>query len=231
MKAVVSFLLVFALACSAAPPTYAKPRQVLQGTEIHLTLINAINSATAREGDPFVAVLAQPVAIDSRIVLPAGTRVHGYVGTIQRPKQFAMFRGQAYMSLTFKSIEIDGRLIPVQMSLLAIGQPRVNSDSKRRRDVKIVEGEVIEQKHDYKGDAGGVVLGGGGGSLVGVVFSNVVRGMGIGLAAGAVYVVARKGKNVELPAQTGILARLDSTVTVPFIAASSDSPGSPTDSR
>ncbi|MGB7845268.1 MAG: hypothetical protein WBL63_06605 [Candidatus Acidiferrum sp.] len=48
MKAVVSFLLVFALVCSAAPPTYAEPRQVLQGTEIHLTLISAINSATAR---------------------------------------------------------------------------------------------------------------------------------------------------------------------------------------
>ena len=165
MKAVASIFLVFALVCSAAPPTYAEPRQVLQGTEIHLTLIDGINSATAREGDPFVAILAQPVALDSRIVLPAGTRVHGIIGTIQRPKQFAMFRGQAYMNLSFKSIEIDSRLIPVQMSLLAIGQPRVNSDSKRRRDVKIVEGEEVEQKHDYKGDAEGMVIGGGGGSL------------------------------------------------------------------
>src|SRR5208283_3066821 len=150
MKAVVSLLLVFALVCSAAPPTYAEPRQVLQGTEIHLTLINGLNSSSAREGDPFIAVLAQPVALDSRIILPAGTRVHGIIGTIQHPKQFAMFRGQAYMNLTFKSMEIDSRLIPVQMSLLAIGQPRVNSDSKRRHDVKIVEGEVVEQKHDYK---------------------------------------------------------------------------------
>jgi hypothetical protein len=117
------------------------------------------------------------------------------------------------------------------MSLLAIGQPRVNSDSKRRRDVKIVEGEMVEQKHDYKGDAEGLVIGGGGGSLVGLVFSNVARGTGIGFAAGAVYVVARKGKNVELPAQTGILARLDSTITVPFIAASNDATGSTTNSR
>jgi hypothetical protein len=231
MKAVVSILLVFALVCSAAPPTYADPRQVLQGTEIHLTLLNSINSASAREGDPFIAVLAQPVAFDSRIVLPAGTRVHGVIGTIQRPRQFAMFRGQAYMNLIFKSIEIDSRLIPVQMSLLAIGQPRVNSNSKRRRDVKIVEGEVVEQKHDYKGDAEGMAIGGGGGSVVGLVFSNVARGIGIGFAAGAIYVVARKGKNVELPAQTGMLARLDSTVTVPFIAASSGPNGGTTNSR
>ncbi len=231
MKAVVSVLLVFALVCSAVPPTYAEPRQVLQGTEIHLTLIIGINSATAKEGDPFIAVLAQPVTFDSRIVLPAGTRVHGVIGTIQRPKQFAMFRGQAYMNLTFKSIEIDSRLTPVQMSLLAIGQPRVNSESKRRNDVKIVEGEVVEQKHDYKGDAEGMVIGGGGGSVVGLVFSNLARGVGIGFAAGAIYVVARKGKNVELPAQTGMLARLDSTVTVPFIAASNESTSGTTNSR
>jgi len=47
MKAVVSFVLVFALVCSAAPPTYAEPRQVLQGTEIHLTLLNGITTASA----------------------------------------------------------------------------------------------------------------------------------------------------------------------------------------
>ena len=231
MKVVICFLLVLALVCSAAPPTYAEPRQVLQGTEIHLTLVTAINTAIAKEGDPFIAVLAQPVAIDSRIILPAGTRVHGIVGTIQRPKQFSMFRGQAYMNLTFKSIEVDSRLIPVQMSLLAIGQPRINSNSKQRRDVKIVEGEVIEQKHDYKGDATGMTIGGGGGSLVGLVFSNVARGAGIGFAAGAIYIAARKGKEVELPAQTGMLARLDSTVTVPYIAASNSSTAGTPNSR
>ena len=64
-----------------------------------------------------------------------------------------------------------------------------------------------------------MAIGGGGGSLVGLVFSNVTRGLGIGFAAGAVYVVARKGKEVDMPAQSGMLARLDSTITVPYIAA------------
>ena len=231
MKAVVSLFLIFALVFSAVMPTYAEPRQVLQGTEIHLTLVTPISSSVSREGDPFIAVLAQPVAFDSRIILPAGTRVHGVVGTIQKAKNFSVFRGQAYMSLAFKSIEIDSRLIPVQMSLVAIGQPRVDSYSKERHDVKITEGEVIQQKHDYKGDALGMVVGGGGGTLMGVLFSNVTRGLGIGLAAGAVYVVARKGKEVEMPAQTGLLGRLDSTVTLPFIAASNEVPDSAVSGR
>ena len=221
MKAVVSLVLVFALLCSAAPPSYAEPRQVIQGTEIHLTLISAINSAHAKEGDPFVAVLAQPVALDSRIVLPAGTRVNGTIGTIQPAKNFSLFRGQAYMNLTFKSIEVDSRLIPVQMSIIAIGQPRIDGESKRRKDMKITEGEVIQEKHDYKGDAIGLAVGGGTGSLLGIIFSNVGRGIGLGFIAGGVYVVARKGKEIVMQPQTGLLVRLDCRVTVPSITASS----------
>jgi hypothetical protein len=222
MKVVPSLILVFALVFSAVIPASAEPRQVVQGTEVHLTLLTPVGTSMSREGDTFVAELAQPVAIDSRIVIPAGTRVHGVVGTIQKAKNFSLFRGNAYMNLAFKSIEVDSRLIPVQMSLVAVGQPRVDSYSKPRRDVKISEGEVIQEKHDYKGDAYGMLLGGGGGTLMGVLFSNITRGLGIGLAAGAVYVVARKGKEVEMPEQTGLLARFDSTITVPYISARND---------
>jgi hypothetical protein len=228
MKAAVSVLLVFALTVSAVLPSpiSAEPRQIIQGTEVHLTLLTPVSSSTSHEGDPFIAVLAQPVALDSRIILPAGTRVHGVVGTIQRPKNFSLFRGQAYMNLAFKTVEIDSRLIPIQLSLIAIGRPRIDSYSKPRKDVKITEGEVVQQKHDYKGDAYGMAIGSGGGTLMGVLFGNITRGLGIGLAAGAVYVVARKGREVELPAQTGLLTRLDSTLTVPIISASigNDSP-------
>ncbi|HWN75902.1 MAG TPA: hypothetical protein VNO13_09160 [Candidatus Udaeobacter sp.] len=235
MKAVVSLSLVFALAISAVlpAPVSAEPRQIIQGTEVHLTLLTPVSTSTSHEGDPFIAVLAQPVALDSRIILPAGTRVHGIVGTIQRPKNFSLFRGQAYMNLAFKSVELDSRLIPVQMSLIAIGHARIDSYSTARRDVKIIEGEVIQEKHDYKGDAYGMAIGGGGGTLMGVLFSNITRGLGIGLAAGAVYVVARKGREVELPAETGLLTRLDSTLTVPLIAASNanDSPSGATQAR
>ena len=231
MKVVLSLILASALVCTAAPPTYAEPRQVLQGTEVHLTLLTPISSAHSKEGDPFVAVLAKPVAFDSRILLPAGTRINGVIGTIQKAKAFSIFRGQAYMSLEFKTIEVDSRLIPIQMSILAVGQPRIDNYSKPRKDMKITEGEVLQEKHDYKGDAVGVAVGGGGGSLVGLIFSNVGRGLGIGFAAGAVYVVARKGKEMDLPANTGILTRMDSTITVPMISPSNATGDTETSSR
>src|SRR6266849_1534720 len=220
MKMVLSFLLAAALVCTAAPSTYAEPRQVMQGTQVHLTLLTGISSAVAREGDPFVAVVADPVYLGNQLLLPAGTRVNGIIGTVERARLFSTLRGQAYMNLSFRSIEVDSRLIPVQMSIIAIEQPHGQADGQRRKDVKIEEGQVVQQKHDIKGDIVGATVGTGGGTLVGAVFSHVVRGFGIGLAGSAAYIVARKGKDVELPAQTGMLVRMDNTITVPVTSAS-----------
>jgi hypothetical protein len=220
MKVVLSLILALALVCAAAPPTYAEPHQVAPGTEVHLTLITPINSKTALPGDKIVAVTNVPVVLTDQTVIPAGTRVHGEIGTVQQAKYFSSFKGQASLAIVFKSLEIDSRLIPVQMSLIAIGQPRVNSStSPIRKDVKITEGEMIQEKHDYKGDAIGLALPGGAGGTIGLIAGNVGRGLGIGFGVGAVYVLARKGKEVTLPANTAMLVRVDNPITLPMIAA------------
>lgn len=215
MKAV-RVLLVATLAVSfAAPAVFAEPRQLLQGTQIHLQLLTDINSASSKDGDPFLAVVTEPVAIGDQLVLPAGTRVNGIVTTISKARRFPLFRGEAYMNLTFRSVEIDSRLIPVQMSLIALQKPTKDGEGRRRKDVKITEGQVVEEKHDIKGDIIAGTIGTGGGTLVGAIFSHAARGFGIGIAGSAIYVVARKGKEVDLPAKTGMLVRMDSTITVP----------------
>ena len=149
------------------------------------------------------------------MLIPAGTRVNGIIGTVEKARHFSVFRGQAYMDVTFRSLEIDSRLIPIHMSIIAIEQPSSDRDGQRRKDVKIDEGQIIEQKHDFKGDIMGGSIGTGGGALVGLIFSNVASGFGFGLAGSAAYIVARKGKEVDLPAQTGMLVRVDNGVTLP----------------
>ncbi len=223
MKIACSFLLAAAFACTAAPSSYAEPRQVLQGTQVHLTLLSGISSAVAKDGDPFVAVVTEPIYLGSQLLLPASTRVNGIIGTVEKARHFSAFRGQAYMNLMFRSIEVDSRVIPVQMSIIAIERPRGQADGKRRKDVSIEEGQVVQEKHDIKGDIVGAAIGTGGGTLVGAVFSNVARGFGFGLAGSAAYIVARKGKDLELPAQTGMLVRMDNTITVPVTSASNAS--------
>jgi hypothetical protein len=222
MKIALSFFLAVALICSASPASYAEPRQVMQGTQVHLTLLSGISSSVAKDGDPFVAVVAEPVYLGNQLLLPVGTRVNGIVSTVEKARRFSIFRGQAYMNLTFRTIEADSRLIPVQMSIIAIEQPHGQAEGKRRKDVKVEEGQVVQQKHDIKGDIAGAAIGTGGGTLVGAVFSHVARGFGFGLAGSAAYIVARKGKELELPAQTRMLIRMDNTITVPVITATNN---------
>jgi hypothetical protein len=221
MKVFLSLILIGAMLCTLTPPIYAEPHQVMQGTQIHLTLLNGVSTAVAHEGDPIVAVVGEPVFLGNQLLIPAGTRINGVIGTIQKAKNFSLFRGQAYMNISFKTMEVDSRLIPVQLSIIGLAQPRMGDETKKRKDIKITEGEVLQEKHDYKGDAIGMAIGGGGGSLVGLIFSNALRGFGLGMAGGAIYVVSRKGKELEMPAQTGMLVRLDNPVTMPNIAASS----------
>jgi hypothetical protein len=215
MKTFLFLLLVVVLLCAVAPASYAEPHQLLQGMQVHLTLLNTISTGASRDGDPFVAVVAEPVYLGNQLLVPAGTRVNGVIGIVEKARHFSVFRGQAYMNLTFRSIEIDSRLIPVQMSIIAIEQPHGQAEGKRRRDVKVEEGQVVQEKHDIKGDLVGGAIGTGGGTLIGAVFSHAIAGLGIGLAGSAAYIVERKGKEVELPAQTGMLVRMDNTITVP----------------
>src|SRR5439155_22011869 len=189
----------------------------------NLELMSGIEYAGAKAGDPFIADLAETVYLGSRLLHTAGTRVNGIIGTVEKARRFSIFRGKAYMNLTFRSIEVDSRLIPVQMSIIAIEQPRGQAEGQRRKDLKVDEGQVVQEKHDIKGDIVGATIGTGGGTFIVAVFSHVARGFGLGLAGSAAYIVARKGKDLELPAQTGMLVRMDNTVTVPVTSASNAS--------
>src|SRR5437762_506669 len=87
MKAV-RILLVSLLAVSlAAPAILAQPRQLLQGTQIHLQLLTDISTGAARDGDPFMAIVTEPVALGDQLVLPVGTRVNGIITTINKPRR------------------------------------------------------------------------------------------------------------------------------------------------
>jgi hypothetical protein len=218
MKPFLSVVLAAALLCTTGLASYAEPRQVVPGTQVRIHIITNIGTATSRSGDPFVAMVSEPVFVGNTLLIPAGTRVNGVVGTVEPARRFSIFRGQAYMDLTFRSLEIDSRLIPVKMSIIAVEQPSSDRDGRRRKDVKIDEGQIIEQKHDYKGDVTGGSIGTGGGALAGLIFSNVARGFGFGLAGSAVYIAARKGKEVDLPAQTGMVVRIDNSVVLPGTA-------------
>lgn len=216
----VCFGAVVLLFAAAAIPARAQSHELLQGTQVHLRLLTGLTTAVAKNGDPFVAEVAEPVYLGSQIILPAGARVKGIVGAVANPRHFSIFRGQAALALSFRDLEVDSRVFPAKMSILSLQGPSSGDKSgKTRKDVKVDEGQVIEAKHDIKGDVLAETIGTGGGTLIGAVFSHVARGFGIGLIGSTAYILSRKGNDVDLPAQTLITVRMDNTVTLPKITA------------
>lgn len=202
-----------------APAAYSQSNQVLQGTQIKLTLLNGLSTKVAHDGDPFLATVAEPVYLGGQLVLPAGAKVRGQIGSIIHTRHFGIFRGQAAMNLTFHSLEVEGREVPTQMSILGIYRD-AETGSRERHDLHTEEGAVVQEKRDVKGTALDLAIGTGGGSAIGAIFSHVIRGFAIGLVGSTVYVLQKKGKDVELPAETGILVRLDSPLTLPATVSS-----------
>ena len=214
MKRFVVLCAVFTFALWLSPAAHAQANQVIPGTQVRLTLTNGLSSNVAHSGDPFTAIVAEPVFSGNTMILPAGAVIHGTVTTVDRPKWFSMFRGGAAMNLKFDSIEVESRLFPAKMSILSIYSGGTDT-TKQRKDIKAVEGEMVTENHSVKTDVEDVAIGTAGGSTVGLIFSHVLRGTVFGLVGGTAYVMAKKGKDVELPAQTGMLVRMDSSVALP----------------
>ena len=222
-RIIVFFGAVVLLFATVAIPVRAQSNQLLQGTEVRLRLLTGLSTAAAKSGDPFIAEVNQPVYVGSQMILPAGARVNGTVGGVIHTRHFSIFRGQAAMNLSFRDLEVDSRIFPARMSILDLQSPSSGDRAgKERKDVKVNEGQVVEAKHDFKGDVIGGAIGIGGGTVIGAVFSHVARGFGFGLIGSAAYIVERKGKEVDLPVQTIITVRMENSVTLPRIVASND---------
>lgn len=216
MKRLLSLSVLLLMLLWVTPDVQAQSatNSIQPGTRVRLTLVDGLTSNVAHDGDPFTAIVAEPVFVGNDVLLPAGAKIHGTVTGVTRPKWFAMVRGGASMNLVFNSIEVQSRIFPVQMSIISLYSGNIDT-TKQRKDLKTTEGVVVEEKRDIKGDIMTAGLGTGGGALVGVLFSNVARGTVIGLVGTSAYIMAKKGKDVELPAQTGMLVRLDSSVALP----------------
>ncbi len=77
-KSFTVFGAVALLALFASTGIHAQANQsVIPGTQVRVTLSNGLSTTVAHNGDPFEAVVAEPVFLGNQIILPAGAKVHG----------------------------------------------------------------------------------------------------------------------------------------------------------
>lgn len=189
----------------------ARAHEVAAGTEIMATLDSRLSSKTSQQGDRFTATVAQDVrAADGSVAIPAGSRIEGEVAQVEEGKTLPAIRGGARLNLRFRQVVTpDGKTTPIVATLLSVhdtkGAERAQTDE---------EGEVRgrTRPEDVARDVG---IGAAAGTVVGVLFGKAMRGLAIGAAAGGGYVLATRGRDVELPGNTGLRLRLDQNLTPP----------------
>jgi type IV secretory pathway VirB10-like protein len=202
-----------AAAGTAAPlsdrPPEERPRrqgkEVPYGIEIQATLQDELSSKTSRYGDKFTAIISQPVnATDGSLAIPAGSKITGEVTEAEEGKTLPALRGRGKLNLRFRDLILpDGTTIPINASLVSVHNMQANEEGQ------------IQSGTSGKTAAKGIGIGAGLGTVAGLIFGGALKGLAIGAIAGGGYVLAAKGKDVEIPANSGMKLRLEQTLYVP----------------
>jgi hypothetical protein len=171
-------------------------------TTIPLVLKSSINSKTAYVGEAIYCQTIYPITVGDRIAIPVGSYVKGTITQVVRPGRI---KGKAKLGLRFDSLTLpSGMTRPLRATLSAFAG---NGKEGFKRDENKIEGE------SGKGaDAGRIarttITGAEIGTLAGIGSRSTVKGLGIGsaagAAAGAIWVLAGRGKEILLRPGTSL---------------------------
>jgi hypothetical protein len=175
---------------SAAVPQYREVT-IPAGTTLRLELTSAVASDSSKVEDLVRAELRQPISIDGREVVAAGTDVSGRVTAVQRAGRV---KGRARVAFRFDSMRVDDDTYEINTAGIA----RQAEATKGEDATKIAVGAGA-------GAAIGALLGGGGGAA---------KGAAIGGAGGTGVVLATRGKEVRLGPGAAINTRLTSPLVL-----------------
>jgi hypothetical protein len=172
------------------------------GSEIPLTLTQAISTKNAREGDAVYAQTAFPFVLNDRILVPAGTYIQGRISHVERAGRV---KGRAELLIHFTSlIYPSGYTVMLPASI-------ENTPGAEHDGVKDKEGTIQEDKDTgkrvedaAKGGAIGTVAGATAGGVATGGLNGARVGAGLGAAAGIAWALLKHGPDVRLEVGTSI---------------------------
>src|SRR6476660_3736963 len=97
-------------ASAPAPAPPPAPIVVPAGTELTVTVDQALSSKKSQAGQTFMATVAQPVTMEGRTAIPKGSSVRGKVLTA---KAKGKIKGEGELSITLTSVTIRGKNYPL----------------------------------------------------------------------------------------------------------------------
>lgn len=184
---------------SASVEQHASSRLMIPaGTKIPLSLVQAISTKNARQGDPVYASTSFPVAIGGRLLIPAGTYVQGVIDRVHRPGRV---KGKAEILMHFTSLVFPNGYTVVMPAGVE------NVPGAEHEKVKGQEGAI--QGEGNKGEKVKTAAGTAAtGAVIGAATSGSGKGAliggGIGGAAGLAIAMLSRGPDVRLQPGTSI---------------------------
>jgi hypothetical protein len=182
------------------------------GTALMVKLETTLATFSNKPGDLFQGQLIQPVMVDGRTVIPAGTKIEGHVAKVAEPRRIS---GRPTIKIVPETLVMaGGERLPLDATL-------IDTNAGRDTDVN-QEGEFKGPGHDRRdqmeaggGAAGGMLIGGLVGGPVGVVVGGMV---GAG-STGAHWL--SKHRSATLPAGTTLTIELNRPLAMTPAVASS----------
>jgi hypothetical protein len=184
----------------AAMATAQTSSPVPTGTALMVKLETTLATFSNKPGDLFQGQLIQPVVIDGKTVIPAGTKIEGHVAKVAEPRRIS---GRPTIKIVPETLVMaSGERLPLDATL-------IDTNAGRDTDVN-QEGEFKGPGHDRRdkieaggGTAGGMLIGGLVGGPVGVMVGGMV---GAG-STGAHWL--SKHRSATLPAGTTLTIELN----------------------
>ncbi|MFB3906386.1 MAG: hypothetical protein ACE15E_23325 [Acidobacteriota bacterium] len=175
-------------------------------TKIKIRLEEKLSTRRNRNGDVFYAEILHDVPLAHGLAIPQGTQVVGRVAHSRRAGRIA---GKAELKLSFEALQFrNGLKAPVQGVLVSVAS----------KPAPVKKPESIEAEGDRARDMRAVGVVSGVGTLIGSIKGGA-RGAVIGAGAGAVIglagILAGRGRDLDLDAETEITIRLTSAAVVP----------------
>jgi len=174
---------------SPEPAPGVRAITIPSGTPLHVRVDESIGTRRNRAGDRFDATLSEPIEVNGRTMVPAGTVFSGHVIT---SRASGRLRGRAALGLKLDSFRLNGRDYRVETTSV----DRVSAAHKKRNGLLIGGGAGL-------GAAIGAIAGGPAGALIGA---------GAGAGAGTAGAAATGKRQVAIRAETPLRFTLRSSV-------------------
>ncbi len=175
----------------APPPPPPQPIVIPAGKTVTVRMGEGLNSKSAQDGQTFTGTLANGIAVNGKVIIPAGS---GVTGVVSEAKSAGRFKGEAILAVRLTSINVKG--VPHNVGT---DEYVVTQKGKGKRSAVMIGG----------GAGGGALIGGLAGGGKGALIGGL-----IGAGAGTAGAAFTGNKELTIPAESAVSFKTTTAITV-----------------